>query len=229
MGTSILLRSLVVEKSKPRGPGRRSTTLASIAPNRERSSRRRNFAGLPAVMRVPEGRAREYLSPLEPITPRTRDASGRASSAYASWWNWVVPIRRATTSVTTPATSACQPRAVGLTESREAPLSGKGPYTASVTGTERRMSCTISRVASSGPRPSSELVAEGMILCESTLEAIALTSSGAQYERPFAAARALEAASSILLARGEAPRYTSSCSRVAEVTETTYLRTASLV
>jgi hypothetical protein len=45
-----------------------------------------------------------------------------------------------------------------------------------------------------------------MILCESTLEAIALTSSGAQYERPFAAARVLEAASSILLARGEAPR-----------------------
>ena len=55
--------------------------------------------------------------------------------------------------------------------------------------------------------PSSELVVEGMILCESTLEAIALTSSGAQYERPFAAARALEAASSILLARGEARQY----------------------
>jgi hypothetical protein len=57
-----------------------------------------------------------------------------------------VPIRRATTSVTTPAKSACQPRAVGLTESREAPLPGKCPYTASVTGTERRMSCTISLV-----------------------------------------------------------------------------------
>jgi hypothetical protein len=48
--------------------------------------------------------------------------------------------------VTAPAKSACQPRAVGLTESREAPLPGNGPYTASVTGTERRMSCTISRV-----------------------------------------------------------------------------------
>ena len=106
----------------------------------------------------------------------------------------------------TPATSACQPRAVGLTESREAPLPGKESYTASVTGTERRMSCTIPPVVSSEPSPSSEPLDEGMILCESTLPAMALTSSGAQYERPFAAARALEAASSIRLALGEAPR-----------------------
>src|SRR3712207_5413964 len=57
----------------------------------------------------------------------------------------------------------------------------QSPYTASVTGTERRISRTIPSVTSSAaPFSDPRTPEEGMILCERTLRAIALTSSGAQ-------------------------------------------------